>query len=102
MPHSTRALPDCSSNEARILKSAPKIPEKSASILLSVNDKLVQMAICATHDDPHGFVGVLVVASIGIKTRLQTAGLTLVGLPWIDTQLTPSGAPQMLRECTPS
>jgi hypothetical protein len=60
------------------------------------------MAIWATHDDPHGFMSVLMLASAGTKTRLQTAGLTLVGLPWIDTQLTPSGAPQMLREYTPS
>jgi hypothetical protein len=28
----------------------------SDTILLSVNDKLVQMAICPTHDDLHGFV----------------------------------------------
>jgi len=28
----------------------------SDTILLSVNDKLVQMAICATHDHLHGFV----------------------------------------------
>jgi hypothetical protein len=40
--HSTRASPDSNSDEARILKSAPKIPEKSASILLSVNDKLCE------------------------------------------------------------
>ena len=73
----------------------------SDTILLSVNDKPVQMTICPTHDHLHGFVK----CPDGRVMRNQDASPNC----WLDvsqnylecdTQSTPSSAPQMLRECT--